>query len=113
MNVRSIVTTLALTAAVCLPGAVYAAPTANLHAPMHAYFGKPHKVSLSLRNDGQQPLTLKAGDQELTIAPGKTAAVKLLEGDKVIAETASPDHALGAVVIVASSSLADATIVIK
>ena len=112
MHVRSIVAVVTFAATISLPAVVSAAPVA-VPTPMHAYFGKPHKISLSLRNDGQQPLTVKAGDQELTLAPGKATAVKMLEGDKVVAETASPDHAVGAVLVVISSNLADATIAIK
>jgi hypothetical protein len=103
--------TLAL--AVSFSGAAFAAPATSIHAPVHAFFGKSHIVKVTLHNDGQQPLTLKSGDQEWTLQPGKEASVKLTEGDKVIAETASPDHAAGDVVLQAISTLDGATVRIK
>lgn len=102
-----------LAVAVSLSGAAFAAPATGIHAPVHAFFGRPHTVKVTLQNDGQQPLTLKDGDQEWTLQPGKEASVKLLEGDKVIAETASPDHAAGSVVLQATNLLDGATIHIK
>lgn len=105
------VATLAL--AVSFSGAAFAAPTTAIHAPVHAFFGNGHTVKVTLHNEGQEPLTLKAGTQEWTLQPGKDANVKLNEGDKVIAETASPSHAAGDVILQASNELNGATIRIK
>ncbi len=62
-------------------GAAFAAPSTSINAPVHAFFGKPHKVSLTLHNDSKQAVTLKAGEQELTLKPGEDATIKLIEGD--------------------------------
>jgi hypothetical protein len=105
MKMQSFVATVALAAVVSLPAAMSAS---TIKSPVHAFFGKPHKVSITLSNDSQQVLTLKAGDQDVTIQPGKTAAVKLTDGDKVVTEAASGTHAAGEVVAVASAELNDA-----
>jgi hypothetical protein len=112
MNFHKVAVTLAMAVTVCLPAAVYAAPTTNMHAP-HAFFGKPQKVSLTLRNDGQESLKLKAGDQELTLKPGEDATVKVLNGEKIVAETASANHTAGEVIVTASNELNGATVRIK
>jgi hypothetical protein len=110
MKIKSLVASIAMVAVVSLPGVVYAAPTTSVHAPVHAFFGKPHKVNFTLRNDSQQPLSVKAGDQDITIQPGKTAAVKLVAGDKVVAQTATTNHPVGDVIVVASDELNDSTL---
>jgi hypothetical protein len=110
MKMQSFVATIALAAVVSLPTAMSAA---TIKSSVHAFFGKPHKISLTLRNDSQQTLSLKAGDQTFTIEPGKTAAVKLMDGEKVITQAAAGTHAAGDVVVVAEAQINDATVGIK
>jgi hypothetical protein len=110
MKMQSFVATVALATVVSLPAAMSAS---TIKSPVHAFFGKPHKVSLTLRNDSQQVLVLKAGDQDITLQPGKNAAVKLLEGDKVVTVAACGTHAAGDVVAIAATQLNDATVGIK
>ena len=40
-------------------------------------------------------MTVKVGDKEMTIAPGKLQTVKLAAGEKIVAVTASANHAVG------------------
>jgi hypothetical protein len=110
MKMHSFVATVALAAVVSIPAAMSAS---TIKSPVHAFFGKPHKVSFTLRNDSQQTLSIKAGDQEIKIEPGKLAAVKLLEGEKVVTEVACGTHAAGDVVAVAAPQLNDAIVGIK
>jgi hypothetical protein len=113
MKFYSVLTTLAMAATICVPTAMHAAPTASVHAPVHAFFGKPHMVSLSLRNDTKQEITVKAGDKELTLAPGKSQAVKLVAGEKITAVTASENHAAGDLISVVDPMMDQGTIGIK
>ncbi len=113
MKFHTVAATLALVASVSLSGAAFAAPTTSINAPVHAFFGKTHQVSITLHNDGKESLTVKAGDKELTLKPGEETSVKLLAGDKVIAETASAEHAIGDVLVSANNDLDGATIRIK
>lgn len=113
MKFHNVAATLALTAFVSVSGAAYASPAASLHSNVHAFFGNPHRISLTLENDGSQPLTLKAGTQEWTLQPGKDAKVKVNDGDKIVAETASAGHAAGALIAQATDDLNGATLRIK
>lgn len=113
MKFHTLAATFALTASITVASAAHAAPATNLHSDMHGFFGKPHKVTLTLENDCQEPMTLKAGTQEWTLQPGKDARVKLDAGEKVVVETASSSHAAGDVVVQATNDLDGATIRIK
>lgn len=113
MKFHSVVTTLAMAASICVPTAMHAAPTASVHAPVHAFFGKPHLVSLNLRNDTKESITVKAGDKELTLEPGKPQAVKLAAGEKIVATTATPSHAAGDVLSTIDPMMDQGTLGIK
>lgn len=92
--------------------AVYAAPAA-IHAPVHAMY-KTKMVSFSLRNASTSPIKVKAGEKEMTLAPGAEATpVKLAVGDKVVAVDTTPNYAAGTVLAVASSELSDSTVVLR
>ena len=107
MKITSVVATLAMAATVSMP--VFAARnvhTANVPS-------KHNNVHVTLANDTQQTISLKAGDQEMKLEPGKNASVALSVGDKVIAEDAGPTHPAGEVLIVASSAVDQATIHVK
>jgi Na+-transporting NADH:ubiquinone oxidoreductase subunit NqrF len=97
MKFHSVVTTLAMAASICVPTAMHAAPTASVHAPVHAFFGKVHMVTLNLRNDTKENMTVKAGDKELTLLPGKPQTVKLAAGEKIIATAQCAGHTDGEV----------------
>jgi hypothetical protein len=108
MKLTSVVATLAMAATVSMP--VFAARnvhTANGNANKH------NTVHVTLANDTQQTIAVKAGDQEMKLEPGKTSSVALMVGDKVIAEDAGPTHPAGEVLIVASSAVDQATIHVK
>ena len=113
MKFHNVVAALVLAALASVSGSAYAAPSASLHTNVHAFFGNPHRISLTLENDGSQPLKLKAGAQEWTLQPGKDAKVKVFDGDKIVAETASAGHAAGALIAQATDDLNGATLRIK
>jgi hypothetical protein len=102
-------------AAVLLAGeTVYAAPRAALHpSDVQAKVGKQKMVRFQLRNDSKAPIKVKAGDQELTLEPGKPQQVKLPEGTTVVAEETTPDFAAGTVLATVSPNLTDATLALK
>ncbi len=57
-------------------------PTPSLHSTDSAP-AKMKLISFSIRNDSAAALTLKAGEQQMTIAPGQKMAVKLEKGCQV------------------------------
>src|ERR1700760_4413024 len=108
MKITSVVATLAMAATVSMP--VFAAR--NVHTANGAP-SKHNSVHITLANDTQQTISVKAGDQEMKLEPGKSVAVALAAGDKVIAEDAGPTHPSGEVLLVASSNVDQATIHVK
>jgi hypothetical protein len=107
----------ALAVAVALVGLsasapVYAAPT-NLNVPVHMAFAKTKVVKFSVRNDSGTPVELKVGDQLMPLESGKTLALKLPIGTRVLLNTSIPKHQAGEVLAEVSSELNDSTIAIK
>jgi hypothetical protein len=92
--------------------AVYAAPVA-FHSPVHAMFSHSKMVSFSVRNDTKAPFKVKAGASDMTLEPGKTVAVKLAVGDKVVATETTANYTAGTVIVTASSDLSDTTIAVN
>jgi hypothetical protein len=90
--------------------AVYAAP---VHSPVLAVFGHAKTVSFSVRNDTKAPLKLMAGTTEMTLEPGKTVAVKLTVGEKVVSEQATVNYPAGSVIVTAGPELSDTTVALN
>jgi hypothetical protein len=89
--------------------AMYAAPLA-VHSPMHAMFNREKMVKFNVRNATTTPIKVKAGDAEMTLAPGQVVPFKLPVGAKVVVEVATADFPAGAVLATASSELSDTTV---
>jgi hypothetical protein len=112
--IRRVIGSTMVLAALMLAGeTVYAAPAAAFHSSDVPAKVKTKMVSFRLRNDSNAPVKVKAGDQELTLEPGKPMPVKLPEGATVVAEETTPSFAAGTVLATASSSLSDATVALK
>ena len=92
--------------------AAYAAPT-SITVPVHAMFAKEKMVKLSVRNDTGALLELRVGDNVMTIDAGKTVALKLAVGTRILANAATSTHAVGSLLAEVSPQLNDATIGIK
>ena len=58
-------------------------------------------------------ITVKAGEQDMTLQPGKTVSVKLAEGTQIVATNTTPNYAAGSVISVVSSQLSDNTLVLR
>ena len=74
---------------------------------------KVKTVSFSLRNDSAASVTVQAGDQQFTVEPGKTAAMKLAVGVQVIAVNGTTHIAAGSVVTQVNSTLQGNTLAIS
>ncbi len=92
--------------------AMYAAPVA-VHSPVYAMFSREKLVKFSLHNATDAPIKVKAGDTEMTLAPGTVTPVKLAVGVKIVVEEASTHYAEGSVVTVVSSELSDGTLTLN
>jgi cell shape-determining protein MreC len=93
--------------------AVYAQP-AGIHVPVNAmFFNHSKSVSFTMRNDSKEPIQVKVGEKEMTLAPGKPQDVKLEVGDKVVAVNSTANYPAGTVLAVVSSQLSDSTVVLR
>lgn len=112
---RRVVGSTMVLACVLMAGeSVYAAPLAALHSPVLAKFGKDKQmVSFHLRNDSKEPLTVKAGSQELTLEPGKPMDVSLKIGETITVAKATARFPEGTVLTTVNSDLKDTTIALR
>jgi hypothetical protein len=87
----------------------------HVPTPTHAMYGSSNSkpVQFSLRNDCTSTVELKAGDQTITVEPGKTVKVKIPAGTKVITTSATGHSEAGSLVVEVSSSLSGATVAIS
>lgn len=112
MNRSKIVSAMVLASTVVTGSAAFASPL-TLRVPVNAIFGKPHTVNFKLRNDGAQPMKLKAGAQELTLEPGKTMPVKLSVGDQIVVAENTGARVAGTVLATVSNNMSDTTLAFK
>ena len=113
MNRRILTAAMAISLSVFAAQGVFAAPLAP-HSP--ATSDKPVKVkavSFNVRNDSAMTQTVKAGDQQFTIEPGKSAAVKFPEGTQLTTVNGTSRIAAGSVLTVVTKDLGGNTIVIS
>jgi hypothetical protein len=102
-------------AAVLMAGeSMFAAPLTALRAPMHAKMGKTKDmVSFHLRNDSKEPLTIKAGSQEMTLEPGKPVDVTLKVGETLTVAKTTATFPEGTVLATVNQDLKDTTIALR
>lgn len=113
--IRRVMGSTMVLAAVLMAGeSVYAAPLTALHVPVHAKMGKDKQmVKFHLRNDSKEPLTVKAGAQELTLEPGKPVDVTLKIGETVTVAKATDKFQEGTVLATVNPDLKDSTIALR
>lgn len=93
--------------------AVYAAPA--ISSPVHAMFTKAKSttVKLNLRNDSGSAMEVKVGDKVMTLDPGKPVSLNLEVGTRIVANSATPNHAVGSLIEEVISDHNGATIIIR
>jgi hypothetical protein len=82
--------------------AIYAAP-ATISSP----------VKLSLRNDSGSPMEVKVGEKVMTLDPGKPVSLNLEVGTRIVANSATPNHAVGSLIEEVINDHNGATIIIR
>jgi hypothetical protein len=114
MNRRINAAPFAMVASVLATSAI-ASPLA-IHTPMNAAFtstSKARMVTVNLRNDSSEPITLNAGDDSVTLAPGKVTPVKVAVGTRLTADATTPHYAPGTLIAVVDQNLDKATLSFK
>jgi hypothetical protein len=112
MRIRSAVFVAVIVAGLSTPAAVYAAP-ASSDAPVHASIAKNKVVKLAMRNDSGSLVELKVGDQAMSLDAGKTVALKLPVGTRILVTATTPTHQAGELLAEVSTDMNNATIAIK
>ena len=92
--------------------ALYATPL-SINTPVHAMFAKEKTVAINFRNDTRDALELKVGDNVMKVEPGKTLALHLPVGTRVLANTATANLTAGTLIAEVATYLSGATLVIK
>jgi hypothetical protein len=113
MRIRSAAFPIAVVVAGFIASAtVYAAPT---DVPSHArvLLAKSQTVKVALRNDSGSQMELKVGEQVMSLDAGKTVAVKVPVGTRIVVNAATPKHPAGELIAEATSELNNATVAIK
>ncbi len=59
---------------------------------------KSTTVKLNLRNDSGSAMEIKVGDQVMTLDPGKPITLNLPVGTRIVANSATPNHAVGSLI---------------
>ena len=78
---------------------------------MPAAHGK--QISFHLRNDSAAAVTIQAGDQQMTVAAGKSISLKLATGTVVTTTSGTAHVAAGGVLATVDSNLSGNTLVIS
>jgi hypothetical protein len=113
MQRRLIAAAMALAVSTLAAQPLLAAPLRAFHAPVHAKIGTQKPVKFNMRNDSKEPVTVKAGDQEIPLEPGKMTEVKLQEGLQITTLTATATHAAGTVLATVDRTLSGNTLVVR
>jgi len=92
---------------------MFAAPLTALHVPVQAMGKQKEMVTFHLRNDSKDSLVVKAGNQQLTLEPGKPVDVTLKVGDTVTVTKGTHNFPEGTVVATATQDLKDSTIALR
>ncbi len=112
-NVTRFVVAIVTSALLAAP-VVYAAPLA-ITSPVHAMFGKSKTstVKFTIRNDSGAPMEVKIDDKVMTLDPGKPVDLNLPVGTRIVANTATPNHATGSLIEEVSKEHSGVTIVVR
>jgi len=113
MNRRTLCVISVAVASVFSSGAVFAAPRAAVQSPVQAMFAKVKMVKFSLRNDGGSPLTLKVGEEVVTLEAGKSKALELPVGTRIVRQEGTATDKAGSLVTEVSKELSGVTIALK
>ena len=113
MNHRFVAATMALSLSLLTAPTLLAAPMSGLPLAGYAKLDKDKEISFQLRNNSQSTLTVRAGEQQVTIQAGKVTSFKLPEGTQVTAVNSTPKHAAGEMLVTVDSNLSGNTLVIN
>src|ERR1700761_1714951 len=114
MKRHNLLTVAVVATSLCAVPAIYASP-ASISSPVHAMFGKTktNNVKLNLRNDTATSLQVLVGDKPMTLEPGKLVNLEVPVGTRIVANSATPNHAVGSLIEEVIKDHSGATIAIR
>ena len=112
MKIRNVLAMSIVILSLAASSKVYAAP-ASFAVPVHAIFAKVKLVRVTVRNDSKAPIEMKAGEQVMTLAVGKTLELKLAVGTSILANAPSGNYQTGDVLAQVTTELSDTTLVLR
>ncbi|HEY4381316.1 MAG TPA: hypothetical protein VGN01_13275 [Acidobacteriaceae bacterium] len=112
MNIRLVTAIATVTAGLFVSASAYAAPS-TIPAPVHAMFAKGKTVKLAVRNDSGSAMELKVGEQTMSLEVGKTLALQLPVGTRILVNSSTATHKAGDLVAEVSTDLSNMTIALK
>jgi hypothetical protein len=65
---------------------------------------KTTTIKLNLRNDTGSAMEVKVGDKVMTLDPGKPVSLKVDVGTRIVANSATPNHEVGSLIMTALRS---------
>jgi hypothetical protein len=117
MKIRFVMTAMVLGASMLTSEAMFAAPksaapkaTVTTVPSAHTAYSNAQQVKFHMSNGSAATLTMKAGDKEITMAPGSEVSVKLAVGTPIVAESTSTHYAAGSLLAVVGDSFSGATL---
>ncbi|NYF79103.1 hypothetical protein [Granulicella arctica] len=112
MKIRNVLAVSVAIVGLAASSTVYAAPV-SFGVPVHAMFSKSKLVKFNVRNDSSASVELKVGEQVMTLDAGKTLALSLPIGTRILANATSGKYEAGTVLAEVSTAMSDATISLK
>ena len=112
MKIRNVLAVSIALVSLAASSKVYAAP-AGFNVPVHAIFAKAQTVKFSVRNDSKAAIELKVGEQVMTLAPGKSLALKVAIGTTVLATASVGNYHAGDVLAQASKEMDDTVLALR
>ena len=114
MHRRIVATAMASVLSLSAAGSLHAAaPKLFPHLTASDKSATGKMISFSVRNDTKTTLVLKAGEQQYTIEPGKTAGLKVAEGADLVNVSGTEKQAAGSVLTKVAKQLQGNTLAVS
>ena len=113
MRHRIVVAAMASVLSLSVAGSLQAAPFAPFHHATGDKSTASKMISFHIRNDSQATLVLKAGEQQISIEPGKTASMKLPDGAEIVNVSGTTKQAAGSVLTKVDGALQGNTLAVS
>ena len=97
MKLRTVPVTMAAVLLLVPAPAMLAAPFFNRSTPSTIHSAKVKTVKFQVRNATSEAMSLRAGDQTMTLQPGQTLELKLPMGESLTAGNTTTHYQAGAV----------------